>query len=154
VGLDSEHASHLRWRANQNYTNSGFAEDLLRYNGISVFIEFKDWLPTLNRFSLCWREILFIWSSFVWFRIFPIVWTVQLLQCIARPTFIRVRENYHPTRFSSGLWNLLDLSTWKSSDWELWRKFLRRIHDECFAWKQIKKYVQGVRTMMTVWSCK
>jgi hypothetical protein len=95
----------------QSDTNSGFAEDLLRDHGIGVFIELRDWLRTLNRFSLCWREILFIWSSFVRIRNFPIVWTIRLFQGIVRPTLIRTRDNYPPTRFSSGSWNFLDQST-------------------------------------------
>jgi hypothetical protein len=36
----------------KSYTNSGFAEDLLRHHGISVFIEFRDCLPAVNCFSL------------------------------------------------------------------------------------------------------
>jgi hypothetical protein len=58
-------ASHFSIRKQlKSYINTGSTEDLLRHYGISVFIEFRDWLPTLNCFSLCWRETLFTWCSF------------------------------------------------------------------------------------------
>jgi hypothetical protein len=84
-------------------------------------------------------------------RIVPIVWTIWLsrassAQCslgsekiILRPDFLRVHEisSIHPHEKR-----------------ELWLKFLRRIRDVGFARKQIEKYVQGIITMITLWSCK
>jgi hypothetical protein len=94
----------------------GFAEDLPRHHGIGVFIEFRPRLPNLNRFSLCWRETLFIWSSFVMVQDFSYRMDDTTFQGIVRPAFIRVRENYFPTRFSLGSWNILDPFTWKAGD--------------------------------------
>jgi hypothetical protein len=76
------------------------------------------------------------------FRIFYIAWTIQLFHCIGRPTFIQGHEIFSIHSHE------------KVADWEFWQKFLRRVRDVGFARKRIEKYVQGGRTMMTLWLCK
>jgi hypothetical protein len=83
--------------------------------------------------------------------IFPIVWTTRLFQCIVVHSGQgKLSSGQIFLGFMKSPWSIHT----KAGDWDPWRKFLRRIRDVGFARKQIEKYAQGVRTMMTLWPCK